>query len=66
MEGIGSIKLIVEVVIPAGCNNVCSNFKGTKSQKNKTCTLKFANHNSAVVSDFLMKMYFVLSYSIFL
>ena len=66
MEGIGYIKLIVEDVILAGCNNVCSNFKGTESQKNKTCTFKFANHHSAVVSYFLMKMHFILSQNIFL
>lgn len=61
MKGTGYIKLIVEDVIPAGCNNVCSNFKRTKSQKNKICTFKFASHNSAVVSDFFMRMYFILS-----
>lgn len=61
----GYIKLIVEDVIPAGYNNICSNFKGTKSQKNKTYTFKFAHHNSAVVSDFFMKLYFRLSYNIF-
>ena len=66
MKEIGYIKLRVEDVIPAGCNNVCSNFKGKKLQKNKTCTFKFANHNSAVVSDFLTKMHFILSYNIFL
>lgn len=66
MERIGYIKLIVEEVIPAGCYSVCSNFKGTKLQKNKTCTIKLAHHNSAVASDFFMKTYFRLSYNIFL
>lgn len=66
MEGIGYIKLIVEDVIPAGCYSICSNFKGTKSQKNKTYTFKFAHHNSAVASDFFMKMYVKLPYNIFL
>ena len=39
MKEIGYIKLRVEDVMPAGCNNVCSNFKGKKLQSSSICYL---------------------------
>lgn len=66
MQGIDYNKLIIENIIPARCNNVCSNFKRTKSQKSKSYTFKFDNHILAVVSGFLMNIYFILTYNIVL